>query len=80
VTWRPFEPSRDEMQRIEKDRNDNSCNLHRDCAAADEAVRAAGGRSARRDGWADGHFVRAGDRVFSAFHCHIDDCEDCFGC
>lgn len=78
--WRPFEQSRDELERIEREREENTCNLHDDCAAADEAVRAKGGRPARRDGWADGKPVRAGELVFSAFHCHDEDCEDCFGC
>lgn len=66
--WRPFEPSADEAKRIEKEREANTCNLHSDCAAADEMIRAAGGR------------MRAGERVMYATHCSVEDCEDCFGC
>jgi len=78
MTWRPFEPSLDEQTRIERDREKNRCNLHSDCADAE--IVELGGRSARHDGWAGGRFVRAGEKVFAAFHCSIDDCEDCFGC
>jgi len=78
--WRPSEPSRDEEQRIERERDANRCNLHQDCAAADAEVKAKGGRRAHRDGWAEGRQVRAGDLIMSAFHCSIEDCEDCFGC
>lgn len=69
MTWRPFEPSRDESNRIYRDAEANTCNLHNDCAAADETVRAEGGR-----------ITRQGDRVMTAFHCSTEDCEDCFGC
>lgn len=44
--WRPFEPSRDEVNRIERDREENTCNRHNDCAAADARARAAGRSSA----------------------------------
>lgn len=67
--WRPFEPSREEDERIEREREMNTCNLHHDCAAADEAVRAAGGR-----------IDQLGRHASTAFHCSTEDCEDCFGC
>ena len=70
--WRPFEPSRDEAKRIEDERDANTCNLHRDCAAADEAVRAAGGRLVRT--------LYGEEHRMAASHCHSDDCEECFGC
>jgi hypothetical protein len=75
--WRPFEPS---LEAIEEILEHNRCNLHNDCEAADERVRAEGGRRAQNDGWADGRFVEAGELVFAATHCSIEDCEDCFGC
>lgn len=75
--WRPFEPSR---EAVEAASEHNSCNLHNDCEAADAKVRNGGGRSARCDGWADGRFVKAGEKIFTAFHCSTEDCEDCFGC
>lgn len=78
--WRPSEPSRDEEQRREREAERNRCNLHQDCAAADAKVREDGGRLAHRDGWADGKLVKDGDRIMTAFHCSIEDCEDCFGC
>src|SRR5882672_8541812 len=31
--WRPFEPSKDEIDRIASERDRNRCNLHDDCAA-----------------------------------------------
>lgn len=40
--WRPFEPSRDEANRIERERGETTCNRHNDCAAADARARAAG--------------------------------------
>jgi hypothetical protein len=61
--WRPFEPSREEVERA---REHNCCNRHRDCEAADEAARARGKRN------------RYGS--LGAEHCHDEDCEDCFGC
>jgi hypothetical protein len=78
--WRPFEPSRDALKEIEREAERNMCNLHDDCAAADEKVKTAGGRPARVDGWANGKYVKAGELVMIAFHCSIEDCEDCFGC
>lgn len=78
--WRPSEPSRDEEQRIERERDANRCNLHQDCAEADQKVKDAGGRPARGDGWAGGKFVRSGETIYTAFHCSTEDCEDCFGC
>lgn len=66
-TWRPFEPSRDALKAIERERAKNTCNLHDDCASADDAVREKGGRR-----------TRAGDKVHFAFHFNIEDCED--GC
>lgn len=79
MSWRPFEPSSEEIDRIKKERDSgsrkiaelmgNRCNLHDDCAAADARVAAAGGR-----------ISRDGSRMMSAVHCSIDDCEDCFGC
>lgn len=77
MTWRPFEQTK---ETVEAGREYNKCNLHDDCEAADEAVRERGGRPARCDGWADGKFVRAGDKIYTAFHCTSEDCEDCFGC
>lgn len=68
--WRPFEPSRDEMQRVEREREANTCNMHRDCAAANEKF--------KRD-WPDGRRQRWGVQL-NATHCHDRDCEDCFGC
>ncbi len=44
--WRPFEPSADEAKRIEREREDNTCNRHSDCAAANTRARAAGRISA----------------------------------
>lgn len=64
--WRPFEPSREAVKAASEH---NRCNLHDDCETADEKCRAAGGR-VDRDGFS---YMRA-------FHCHTEDCEDCFGC
>jgi hypothetical protein len=72
--WRPFEPSRDELERIERERTANTCNHHNDCSAADEACKAKGGRIATERG------PFYGQRVDFAFHCDVEDCEDCFGC
>ncbi len=46
MTWRPFEPSRDERDRIERERDANTCNRHKDCASADEEARRVGKSSA----------------------------------
>jgi hypothetical protein len=78
--WRPFEPSKDAIEEIARVAKLNTCNLHDDCAAADEQVRAEGGRRARNDGWAGGKYVKRGELVMVATHCSIEDCEDCFGC
>lgn len=75
--WRPFEPS---LEAVKAAREHNACNLHKDCAAADDKVRAAGGRPAQNDGFAGGKFVARGELVMVAMHCSIEDCEDCFGC
>lgn len=64
----------DEARRIEADRKANTCNQHEDCAAADAAVAAKGGRWTRGTEWTKS------ERVMTAFHCSSEDCEDCFGC
>lgn len=82
--WRPFEPSIEAIkaarEHIKSASTLTACNLHRDCGAADELVRAAGGRPAQNDGWAGGKHVNRGEIVMVATHCSIEDCEDCFGC
>jgi len=72
--WRPFEPSRDAIEEMKRAAKDNTCNMHRDCAAADAAVRRAGGRYLRTA------FGDRTEKVMTAVHCHDADCEDCFGC
>lgn len=42
MTWRPFEPSKDEVKRVARDAEENTCNRHSDCAAADKRARATG--------------------------------------
>lgn len=42
-----------------------SCNLHQDCNAIDD------------EAWDDETGLW---RRRKPYHCHIDDCEDCFGC
>lgn len=71
--WRPFDPSRCELERVQQERELNTCNLHRDCDAADEVVRLAGGRRVRP-------VVGGPFTSFAAVHCSVEDCEDCFGC
>ena len=67
--WRPFEPSLDAIKAAEREAAKNKCNLHKDCAAADAACKAAGGRK-----------NAFGDLSMRAVHCDVSDCEDCFGC
>lgn len=73
--WRPFEPSSDEAERIKREAKDNTCNMHSDCAAADEAFKREHPEGLLR-------VTPYGDRWIqrSATHCHDDDCEECFGC
>lgn len=40
--WRPFDPSADAVNRSARAEREGSCNIHRDCAAADERARAQG--------------------------------------
>ena len=68
--WRPFEPSRDEVKRIEAEREANTCNLHDDCAEADRKFRRM---------HPDGRQMRWGLQR-NATHCNDENCEDCFGC
>lgn len=42
MSWRPFEPSKDEVKRVEREATANTCNRHRDCAAADAKAKASG--------------------------------------
>jgi len=72
--WRPFEPSKDEQNRIECDKERNQCNLHKDCAEADEKCVASGGR------WTRATDFDPPRLVYVAFHCSYENCEDCFGC
>ena len=67
MSWRPFEPSR---EAVDAARKYNRCNLHNDCEAADAKVRAEGGRRNQY----------TGELIMTAYHCTVDDCEDCFGC
>jgi hypothetical protein len=44
-----------------------SCNRHEDCSEAEE-------RYMKRNGITERYEIPLG------FHCHDDECEDCFGC
>lgn len=72
--WRPFEPSRDEAARIQAELDANTCNLHDDCAAADQDIADRIARSGTH------RIGRDGTKYSTAFHCSTEDCEDCFGC
>lgn len=61
--WRHWEPSREAVKAAKDAAEENTCNRHDDCQAANKAYRAKHGR----------------DPGFG-FHCHDEDCEDCFGC
>lgn len=45
----------------------NHCNRHSNCKAAEEALLARNPGMTRLD-------------ISFSFHCHDDECEDCFGC
>lgn len=51
---------------IEKTEKARSCNRHNDCEKAEEEVMKR--RNITRD------------KISGNFHCHDDECEDCFGC
>lgn len=73
--WRPFEPSRDEAERIEREAEANTCNLHKDCEAADEEFKRQHPEGLKRVTEFGNRWTQHG-----AIHCSIEDCEDCFGC
>lgn len=51
----------------EEDRPRKSCNRHSDCEAAETEMLKRHPSKTKRD-------------VSVSFHCHDEECEDCFGC
>lgn len=54
-------------QMISEIKSNRSCNPHSDCDKAEEEVLARKPGKFRSD-------------ISPSFHCHDDECEDCFGC
>lgn len=65
MTWRPWEPSREAVRAAQEAQRENTCNRHDDCEA--ETLRWMARNKAKR--W----------ELPADFHCHSDDCEECFG-
>lgn len=73
MTWRPFEPSKEAVEEAARTvkreiRFQKMCMLHSDCQAADEMIRAAGGRR-----------TKFGAVVMTDVHCYDETCDKCFG-
>lgn len=66
-SWRPFEPSREAVDAARREAEANTCNRHNDCEAATKAYIE---RRKLKHAW----------EMPVDFHCHNENCEECFGC